>query len=212
MTTGLEERVERTRNCTLPECLKYKADAGTRWTYDSAPYTVLDQVIEKTSGKSYNDYFKLKIKDKIDMNGAWVKTKTGNNVLFSDARSMARFGLLLLNKGKWADQSILDDANYFMAQTSSSQTLNPSYGYLTWLNGKSNFMLPATQRSFAGSLIPNAPKDMYAALGKNDQKIYVVPSQGLVIIRMGEKADAQTATRSQFDDELWEQLNKIIQY
>ncbi|MGA1227009.1 MAG: hypothetical protein ACO3VF_07190 [Tamlana sp.] len=44
---------------------------------------------------------------------------------------------------------------------------------------------------------------MYAALGKNDQKIYVVPSKNLVVIRLGEVADSENFALSNFDNELW---------
>jgi CubicO group peptidase (beta-lactamase class C family) len=123
---------------------------------------------------------------------------------------MARFGLLLLNKGKWNSTAILNDTSYFQNQVNSSQSLNLSYGYLTWLNGKSSHMLPSTQALFSGSVVPNAPADMYAALGKNDQKIYVVPSMNIVVIRMGNDAGNGNLALSRFDNELWEKLNLVI--
>ena len=210
MTTGLDDAVA-DPDCTLPECLVYKADAGTRWAYHNAAYTILDKVIENASGLSYNAYFQQKIKDKIGMNGLWIKVPNSNNVFYSNARSMARFGLLLLNKGAWDNTAILSDSNYFNSQVNTSQNLNPGYGYLTWLNGKSSFMVPTSQLVLPGSLIPNAPADMYAALGKNDQKIYVVPSQKLVVIRMGNAAGGLQAV-SGFDDEVWGKLKEIIGY
>ena len=210
MTTGLDDAVP-DQDCTTPACLIYKADAGTRWAYYNAPYTILDKVVETASGQSYNAYFQVKIKDKIGMNGLWVPSGY-NNVYYSTARSMARFGLLMLNKGKWNTTSVLSDSNYFNAQVSSSQTLNNSYGYLTWLNGKSSHMLPGTQFIFNGKLILNAPDDMYAALGKNDQKMYVVPSQKLVVIRMGNDAGNVQLAVSSFDSELWGKLKPIIGY
>jgi CubicO group peptidase (beta-lactamase class C family) len=51
---------------------------------------------------------------------------------------------------------------------------------------------------------------LYAALGKNDQKIYVVPSKKLVIIRMGNSAGNPSLASSNFDNELWAKLNLII--
>ncbi|MBL0882161.1 MAG: serine hydrolase [Chitinophagaceae bacterium] len=204
MTTGLDDGVT-DNHCTTTACLQYKADAGQRWAYHNAPYTLLDQVIEKASGLSYNQYFQQKIRDRIGMNGLWIKLGY-NNVYFSNARSMARFGLLLLAKGKWNDTRILNDTSYFSAQINSSQNINPAYGYLTWLNGKSSYMLPTLQFSFSGNLVPNAPTDLYAALGKDDQKIYVVPSQGLVVIRMGESAGQSQLALSSFDNELWGRL------
>jgi hypothetical protein len=146
------------------------------------------------------------------MSGFWYKTSNSNNIYWSNARSMARFGLLLLNKGKWDSTAILSDTNYFNNQISTSQTINPSYGYLTWLNGKNSFMAPTLQTVFPGSIITNAPADLYAALGKNDQKIYVVPSQKLVVIRLGESSGQVMLALSSFDNELWGKLRTIINY
>ena len=78
-----------------------------------------------------------------------------------------------------------------------------------WLNGKTSYRLPQTQFQFTGPLIPNAPSDMYAALGKNDQKIYVVPSKKLVIIRMGDSADNSNFALSDFDNALWGKINEL---
>jgi CubicO group peptidase (beta-lactamase class C family) len=76
MTTGLDDAVQPDNDCTLPACLQYKADAGLRWSYHNAPYTLLDKVIENSSGASFNTYFQQKIRDKIGMNGLWLKLGT----------------------------------------------------------------------------------------------------------------------------------------
>ncbi len=209
MTSGLDDGVP-DNDCTLPSCLTYKADAGTRWAYHNASYTLLDKVVENASGMSYNNYFQQKIRDRIGMNGLWIKTLNSNNVYYSSARSMARFGLLLMNKGTWENTTLLPETGYLNSQVNTSQNLNLSYGYLTWLNGKSSFMAPGLQTVFPGNLIPNAPAEMYAALGKNDQKIYVVPSQKLVVIRMGNSAGAVQLAASGFDNELWLKLKTIM--
>lgn len=212
MTTGLDDAVTPDNDCTDPPCLQYKADAGTRWAYHNAPYTILDKVVENASGTTYNNYFQQKIRDRIGMNGIWFKGTGFNNVYYSTPRSMARFGLLLLNKGKWDQTTLLTDSNYFNAQVNTSQNFNLSYGYLTWLNGKTSYMLPTLQFVFNTMLVPNAPADMYAALGKNDQKIYVVPSQKLVVIRMGDSAGSSQLALSSFDNELWGKLKLVIGY
>jgi len=211
MTTGLDDGVA-DPDCTLPGCLVYKADAGTRWAYHNATYTLLDSVIEKASGLTFNAYFQQKIRNKIGMNGLWIKSPHSNNVYYSNARSMARFGLLMLNKGTWDGTPILADTSYFNSQINTSQNLNLSYGYLTWLNGKASSMLPQTQIVFPVSIIPNAPADLYAALGKNDQKVYVVPSQKLVVIRMGNSAGGVNLAGDDFDNTLWGKLKTIIKY
>jgi CubicO group peptidase (beta-lactamase class C family) len=165
----------------------------------------VQNVIEKVSGLTMNQYTNQKLLNKTGIVGIWL-----NNTFFSKPRSMARFGLLLLNKGKWNQDVILSDTAYLRAMTNTSQNLNKSYGYLTWLNGKGSFMLPATQIVSQTNLVPSAPMDMYCALGKNDQKIYVVPSQNLVVIRMGEKAGTLSLNAlSNFDNEVWQRLTTL---
>jgi CubicO group peptidase (beta-lactamase class C family) len=124
---------------------------------------------------------------------------------------MARFGLLALNKGKWNTEQVVNEA-FFTESTSTSQAINPSYGYLWWLNGKSKFLLPNDQTVYPGTLIPNAPADMYAAMGAKDQRIYVIPGRKMVVIRMGEASDAANPdfAVSGFDNALWEKINAVI--
>ena len=94
--------------------------------------------------------------------------------------------------------------------TNTSQDLNPAFGYLWWLNGKNGYRLPGSEISFSGTLIPNAPADLIAGLGKGDQKLFVVPSQGLVIVRIGDAAGESQLGPYSFDNELWEQLNILM--
>jgi len=206
MTTGLDDEVANS-DCTDPACLVYKTDAGSRWAYHNAPYTILDDVIFNATGKTLNAYITDELISKIGMDGQYIQTGN-NNVFYSTARSMARFGLLLLNRGKWDQTQIIPEA-YFSSMTQSSQSLNPAYGYLTWLNGKSSFMVPGSQLLFNGYIAPNAPTDMFAAMGKNGQIINVSPSEGLVVVRMGDAPEASQVPYA-FQNDLWEKLNAII--
>ena len=112
-------------------------------------------------------------------------------------------------KIKWNSTQIINE-NYLTVATNTSQNINQAYGYLWWLNGKSSYHLPSTQFEFSGTIIPNAPLDMYCALGLNDQKIYVVPSKKIVIIRMGNSADGSNFALSDFDNVLWGKINDVI--
>lgn len=208
MCSGLDDGVYES-DCTVDTSLKYLADAGTRWAYHNAPYTLLDSVIHYATGQTFQGYFISKIRSKIGMNGLWLPSGY-NNVYFSNARSFARFGLLLLNKAKWNNTTVLADTNYFAAMTNTSQNLNLSYGYLTWLNGKSSFMLPETQFVFPGPVLPDAPTDLFAALGKNGQFINVVPSMNLVLIRMGNQPTAGAALPVIFNNLIWQKLNEAM--
>ncbi|MCY7360332.1 MAG: serine hydrolase, partial [Rudanella sp.] len=154
------------------------------------------------------DYFNEKLKNKIGMDGYWARSDD-NHVYFSTARSMARFGLLMANKAIWNGQPILNDAAFVTASTTPSQTLNNSYGYLWWLNGKTSFMIPRLQTIFPGALTPNAPADMVAAMGKNGQLINIVPAKNLVVIRMGDAPDG-AALPVTFQNEIWKRLSLIV--
>ncbi len=205
MTTGMDDATN--SGCTDPICLTYLADPGTRWSYHNAPYTLLSSVIEAASGETMNAFVNSNLATPIGMAGLFINSGY-NKVYASKPRSMARFGLLLLANGSWNGTAVLADQTYLSQMTNSSQSINKSYGYLTWLNGKTDFMIPQTQLVFNGSICPSAPADMYAALGKNSQIINVVPSQNLVFIRMGD-GDGVSMVSTQYNDSIWEKLNDL---
>ncbi|MEM6684972.1 MAG: serine hydrolase [Bacteroidota bacterium] len=204
MNSGLDDGLG---DGIAPNDLQYLSDAGTRWAYHGV-YVKMQDVIASASSQTWNNYFTEKLKTRIGMTGAWIQMGN-NNVYWSTTRSMARFGLLIAAKGKWDDTEIIPES-FLNEATSPSQSINESYGYLWWLNGKSSFRLPQTQMEFSGELIPNAPQDMYCALGKNDQKIYIVPNKDLVVIRMGNAADDVNFALSSFDNDLWERINLLV--
>jgi len=204
MTSGLNENLG---DDVSPQNLHYVANAGTRWAYHNV-YVKLQDVVAEASNQTWTSYFNSNLRDRIGMSGNWIPLG-GLSVYWSTTRSVARFGLLSLNKGKWENEVIIPE-NYMTDAVSTSQNLNKAYGYMWWLNGKANYRLPQTQLQFPGSLIPNAPTDMVCGLGKNDQKIYVIPSKKMVVIRLGEVADGENFALSDFDNQLWEKISAVI--
>jgi CubicO group peptidase (beta-lactamase class C family) len=193
--------------CTIDTCLLYKADAGTRWAYHNAPYTLLDGVISNATSLTLNQYNTQKLKNPTGMTGTFVAV--GNdNVYFSNTRSMARYGLLILNKGKWNNNQLMTDTAYFNQMTNTSQLLNKSYGYLWWLNGKASYMVPTSQIVIPGPICPNAPADMISAMGKDGQFLNVVPSQDLVWVRMG-NAPNNLPVPFLLNDAIWQYVNNL---
>ncbi len=211
MNSGLDDTLG---DDVSPSNLQYIADAGTRWAYHNA-YVKLQDVVTSATGQTWNTYFNTKLRDKIGMSttGLWYNatgTNFGLRIYFSNTRSMARFGLLALNKGKWNSDVVLNEA-YFNQATNTSQNINLGYGYLWWLNGKANYHLPQSQLQFNGSIISSGPNDMFMALGKDDQKIYVIPSKKMVVIRMGDAADSSNLALSSFDETLWTKISALYQ-
>jgi len=174
MTSGLDDEPQ----LVIKPNLTYLADASTRWAYGNV-FQRLMNVVEDASEVEFENYFNNELRDKIGMDGFW-----NNGIIYriynSNTRSMARFGLLASQNGNWDGEQIINE-DFFIESKTTSQNINPSYGYLWWLNGKSKYMLPSTQTEFSGELVPNAPTDMVAAMGKDEQRIYIVPSKNLVI-------------------------------
>lgn len=196
-------------HCTDPECLEYLHDAGTFWFYYNAFYTLIQSVLEEAIPEGFESYFQSEIERKIGLNGFWFQNGY-NKFYFSNAREMARFGLLNLNRGNWNGMQLLNET-FFDEMVNTSQQMNQSYGYLWWLNGKSSYRTPASINLNSGSLIPNAPNDLFAGLGARDQKLYVIPSLDMVIVRMGDAGNDNQLGPSGYDNELWEKINAVIQ-
>jgi CubicO group peptidase (beta-lactamase class C family) len=209
MTSGLDDGVP-DNHCILDTCLNYLADAGTRWAYHNAPYTLLEKVLVNATGQPINTWTQLKLKAHTGMTGLWF-TVDYDNVFFSNARSMARFGLLVQNRGAWNMDTLLHDTAYLHQMVNTSQPLNNSYGYLWWLNGKPSYMLPGLQYVFPGSYAPHAPADMFAGLGKNGQVVSISPSKGIVMVRMGNPPGGTgSEVPSQLCDQVWQKLNEVM--
>ena len=205
MTSGINDESD----FIVKANLTYLKDAGVRWSYHNVFQKLMD-VVAAASNQDFESYFNTKMKNKIGMDGSW-----NNGIVFkiynSNTRSMARFGLLALNKGKWKEDQIINES-FFNESMSTSQNINPAYGYLWWLNGKTSYMVPGGQTVYEGLLVPSAPADMYAAMGADDQRIYVIPSKNMVVIRMGDASDPANPNfaLSGFDDALWQKINAVI--
>ncbi|MEP2239815.1 MAG: serine hydrolase, partial [Maribacter sp.] len=204
MTSGLDDEPQ----VLIKANLIPLADAGTRWAYGNV-FQRLMNIVEDASATEFESYYNAELGAKIGMNGFWNDGFI-YRIYHSDTRSMARFGLLASQNGNWDGEQIINE-DFFIESKTTSQNINPSYGYLWWLNGKNTYMLPSTQTVFSGELVPNAPDDMVAAMGKDEQRIYIVPSKNLVIIRMGEATvSEENFALSSFDNVFWEKFNEVV--
>lgn len=207
MTSGLDDGVP-DNHCTIATCLNYLTNAGNRWAYHNAPYTLLESVLTTATNTPINTYTQTKLKAQTGMTGAWAMVDY-DNVFFSKVRSMARFGLLMQNNCIWNTDTLLYDTAYINQMTGTSQSLNLSYGYLWWLNGKASYMLPTSQIVFPGSYAPAAPNDMIAGIGKNGQIVSISKNAGLVVVRMGNQVGSGEVP-TQLCNTIWEKLNAVM--
>jgi CubicO group peptidase (beta-lactamase class C family) len=204
----------------LTDDLRFEAGPGTRWRYNTNAYQELPSVVEAVAGNTIDAVTRAELFDPIGVSsasgwrdrlglGRFATDGNGRRIqgLLMTAPDMARVGLLVARRGDWNGRSVLKDPRYLATALDSSQDLNPSYGYLWWLNGKSAHVLPGPPVRRPGPIIPTAPADLVAALGKDDQKIYVCRSLDLVVTRIGANAGSVSFDAlSDFDVELWRRV------
>jgi CubicO group peptidase (beta-lactamase class C family) len=117
-----------------------------RWYGYENSYVVIDgQIMQSVSG-----------------GGHW-----GGGMIIN-ARDLARFGYLTLNKGKWNDKQLISDAWVKMALTPTPA--QPTYGFMNWFLNTDK------------KLIPGAPASAFYHLGNGNNVVYVDPENDLVVV------------------------------
>ncbi|MBI2709478.1 MAG: serine hydrolase [Actinobacteria bacterium] len=196
----------------LTDSFDVEASPGTVWWYNSNAYHRLQAVLEKVARASITDLSQRWLWDPIGVTSALWQPRPGSGRYSVDpkgnriwslsmtAHDMGRFGLLVQRGGTWAGRPVVADSRYLADALSTSQSLNPSYGYLWWLNGQKSYQLPNERTVRPGPLFPAAPADLVSALGAGDQKIYVSRDRRLVMTRLGSGGGAG------FDNALWSKV------
>ncbi len=195
-------------NSGLTEALAYEAPAGTKFFYNTPAYAILKPVLEKASGRKLDDITRAWLTEPAGMaDTLWrerpaVFARSGNPTgLYTTPRDMAKLGQLVLDQGRALNgRRVISEAQ--LAALLTPSPTNPAYGRLWWLNGSAYTLRPAGVRTET-PLIPAAPRDLVAALGAQDRKIYVVRSRKLIVVRTG-----QAAPDRGFDQQVWLRLMK----
>lgn len=149
------------------------------WNYSSGTSNLLSGILRKKLGnqQEYLDYWYRELIDKIGMNSMIVETDVKGHYVASSyawatARDWAKFGLLYLHKGNWNGTQIFSPewVDYI---TQPTPTSNNSYGAHFWLN--------------AGNKMKDVPSNMFYADGYQGQRVYILPDQEMVVVRLGLK-------------------------
>jgi CubicO group peptidase (beta-lactamase class C family) len=199
-----------TMSSGLGERFDFLAPAGTVFFYNTPAYAVTKRILAAVAKQPLETLTRDWLTGPAGMSHtAWRKRPAafgdvGNPTgLVTCPRDVARFGQIVLDAGKAEDGRRIVSQTSLEAMFDRSAT-NPAYGRLWWLNGGAETVRAGGRRS-PGPLIPAAPTDLVAALGALDRRLYVVPSQNLIVVRMG--ADAPDAD---FDQQLWLRLSKAL--
>ncbi|MEN1835975.1 serine hydrolase [Pseudomonas lijiangensis] len=164
--------------------------AGTSYRYSSGDSNVLSAALKGMVGEqAYKDYPWTALFDPLGIGSAVWETDgsgtfIGSSYTYMTARDLARIGLLMQRGGRWQQKQLLPE-NWvsFVLTPFAGQHLQANIevpGGHWWLN--------RTHDGGAGPW-PDAPPDTFAALGHWGQALYVIPSEGLVIVRYADDRD-----------------------
>ena len=174
---------------------KLVAEPGKRWSYSTGDAELASALAKRALAKGLGkDVFWKLLFDPIGMPRATFEedakgTPLGGSMVWATPRDFAKFGYLFLNDGCWAGERILPEgwvaasttpSDVFVA-TAPDDEKTPS-GYSWWLNRP----VPSQNKPMPW---PDIPEDTYAALGHWGQRIIVVPSQDVIVVRVGDDRD-----------------------
>lgn len=155
--------------------LKLKEPPGTRFEYKSGDVLLLTLALQRALGnKSIGEYMQQRLWQPLGMeyDGIWSIDHAPDGLekasccLTATARDFAKFGRLYLNKGKWQGRQIVP-AEWVSASTQTDLSIGSAWNYqrLWW------------------RVAQNRPDFM--AIGHLGQFLYINPSAGVVIVRLG---------------------------
>lgn len=174
---------------------------GQAFDYNSANTQILGEVLERATGESYAVYLSTRLWQPLQANDAylWLDRPQGNAkpfcCLFATPRDWARVGQLWLDRGQVNGKQIVPPA--WLDKMTQASLLQPKYGYHIWLQARTEAK-PGIYDSASSQ--PFLADTIYLD-GASRQRVYIVPSQELVIVRIGEQPE-------QWDDSVM--LNLLV--
>lgn len=174
--------------------LTLESRPGRRFAYGGTGFAVFGLVLSsKLKGEDLVAYLTRRIFAPIGMDIAdWARDDAGRPGLASGAaltaRAWGQFGLLLVNRGRWHGRQLVPRAA--LDQCGRGSAANPGYGLGLWLNPAEPAPPPPPGVERAGPKdrviqAPDLPHDLWLAAGTGGQRLYILPSAGLVVVRFG---------------------------
>jgi CubicO group peptidase (beta-lactamase class C family) len=168
------------------------APPGDQFHYGPSNYQALGEILRRKlarTGTSVEDYMHRVIFDPLDIDvPAWAHDEAGNPLMHAGlqltTRDWMKFGLFILHHGAVGARQLVEPRLF--SQLFVGSDANPAYGLSFWLNRAEDGGQPMRdlQPAMDGEQLDiGGPRDIYAAEGTDKQRLYVIPSRHLVIVR-----------------------------
>lgn len=162
-----------------------EAAPGTLWNYHDGNYVILSRLIRDATGGHAADvmrYARRELFEPLGMRNVTLQfdatgTPEGSSQMLAPARDWAKFGLLYLNEGMIGGSRILPEGWVkYSASLTPGAWVGMGAGFWTNLGDSKG----SRYRTGLGM-----PRDTFYASGVMGQYVVVVPSEQLVIVRLG---------------------------
>ncbi|MFV0506981.1 MAG: serine hydrolase domain-containing protein [Bacteroidales bacterium] len=160
---------------TAAKSLKHKPNSY--WCYSSGTSNVLSRILKEgfDTQDEYNNFPYKFLFDKTNTDPVFEQDEVGtyaaSSYVYATAVDWARFGLLHLKRGKWQGEERLISDSWFDYLTVPAVGSKDNYGAQVWLN--------------KGGKFSDLPPDMHSFNGHHGQIVMVMPSENMVIVRLG---------------------------
>lgn len=173
----------------------FTEEPGGHFNYLSGNTQLLGIILQRAVGISLSQYLQEEFWQPMGMenDAYWSKDrKDGMEKAYccinSNVRDFARFGQLLLQKGNWNGRQILDSAFVEKMITPNYKAFNKGeharYGYSIWTDNEHE-------------------PHFYGLMGHLGQRVIVVPSEDLVIVRLGHTKDDRNTGKGFLDNDTY---------
>ena len=167
-----------------------EAEPDSKWHYSSGTANIIARIVRQTIEKAHENYYEYLYRnffDKIGMLSMVMEpdpsgTFVGSSYMFATPRDWARFGLLYLQDGVWNGERILPEGWVKYSTTPTPRAPRGEYGALFWLNA-------GAPSDPSDRMMASVTVDTFFARGFQEQRVFVVPSKKLVLVRFGATSD-----------------------
>lgn len=168
-----------------------RAEPGTSYAYSSGDPALLMATVQRRLESRYGpEAAWAALFDRIGMHSVAFEGDGARQltaVAYATPRDYARFGYLYLNDGCWSGTRVLPEGWVTLSTSVPDVVRAPHYiegdqavrGWLWWLNR------PVPEQDIPQPM-PDVPDDAYCAQGSYGQRLCVIPSRDVIVVRTGD--------------------------